>query len=331
MDSASFSLREHRILVTGASGFIGSRLTEYLVRNGATVTALTYEPNPHSYFMRQRLADHVSCIQGSVGDFNLLREAIKDQAIDTVFHLAAVAVQGLAYQQPKRTFESNIRGTYHLLEACRIHSVQRVIVASSDKVYGDSDDLPYVEDLPLRGRNPYDVSKLCADMLAQSYYHSYDLPVAIGRFGNIYGGGDLNWSRLIPRTIRRLVRNKPPILHLPATGAYTRDFLYIKDLIPAYMAMFEGLSDSRLHGEVFNFGTDSCWTVQEVIRKIQQHMGTALQPHIVRQSGGEIMHQAVSAEKAQDQLGWRPSYSLEEGLAETVEWYRHFLKTAAAA
>lgn len=329
MNNEHPSLRGHRILVTGASGFIGSWLTEHLVSRDATVTALVYKPNPRSRFVRNGLANRVSCVYGSLGDYDLLRSVIDDHAIDTVFHLAAVSVQGLAYREPRRAFDSNIRGTYNLLEACRLHSVQRVIVASSDKVYGDTEDLPYVEELSLRGRNPYDVSKVCADLLAQSYYSSYGLPVIIGRFGNVYGGGDLNWSRLIPRTIRRLSRGKRPILHLPATGEYARDFLYIKDLIPAYMAMFEGLSDPGLHGEAFNFGTGACWTVRDLIEKIQEHMGTSLPPRIKRCSEGEILQQAVSPQKAWDQLGWTSSYSLHKGLGETIRWYLHFFKNEA--
>lgn len=321
-------LRKNRILVTGASGFTGSWLTEYLLNSGATITTLLADWNPDSYFVSSGIVYRVKNVIGSIEDYNLLEKVICECGIDTVFHLAAVSVQNLAFKEPRQSFEINIRGTYNLLEACRVHSdlVKRVIIASSDKVYGDSDVLPYTEDLPIHGKNPYDVSKSCADLIAQSYYHSYNLPIVVGRFGNIYGGGDLNWSRLIPNTIRCLVNHERPLVRIPDQGSFRRDFLYVKDLVYAYMAMFEGLARPEIHGQAFNFGTGSCWTVLEIVRKIQKQMNLELiEPIIVPQSNGEILHQQVSAEKAKKELGWDANYSLDEGLAETIDWYRQIL------
>lgn len=321
-------LRGHRVLVTGASGFMGSWLTECLLEQGATVTTILADWNPDSHFVRSGIVHRVNNVVGSIEDYDLLEKVIGDRGIDTVFHLAAVSVEGLAFEKPRLAFEINIRGTYNILEACRVRSdlVRRVIVASSDKAYGDSPVLPYTEDMPTLGRHPYDVSKSCADLIARSYYHSYGLPVAVGRFGNIYGGGDLNWSRLIPNTIRRLLSNESPLIRMPDKGNFMRDFLYVKDAAHAYIAMFEGLARPEVHGEAFNFAMGGSWTVLEVVQKLQQLMNCEhIETVIMNQSHGEIWHQQVSAEKAQKMLGWSPRYSFDKGLAETIEWYLEYL------
>ena len=328
--SISDVLRDRQVLVTGASGFMGSWLTEYLLEQGATVTTLLADWNSDSYFVRSGMIHQVTNVVGSIEDYDLLEKVIGDQGINTVFHLAAVSVEGRAFEKPRQSFDINIRGTYNVLEACRLHSdlVQRVVVASSDKAYGDSPVLPYTEDLPTLGRHPYDVSKSCADLIAQSYHHSYGLPVAIGRFGNIYGGGDLNWTRLIPNTIRRLLRDEPPLVRMPAQGSFMRDFLYIKDGVNAYISMLEGLESPEVHGEAFNFAVGGSWTVLEVVKKIQQLMNCEdIEPLILNQDHGEIWHQQVSTEKAQRILGWTPRYSFDAGLTETVEWYLDFLSS----
>ncbi len=328
------SLRDLRVLVTGASGFMGSWLTEYLLNQGATVTTLLADWNPDSYFVRSGIVHRIRNVIGSIEDYDLLEKVIGDHGINAVFHLAAISVEGLAFEKPRLSFEINIRGTYNVLEACRVHSdmVRRVVVASSDKAYGDSPILPYTEDLPMLGRHPYEVSKSCADLIARSYYHSYGLPVAVGRFGNIYGGGDLNWSRLLPNTIRRLLNNDRPRVRMPAQGSFMRDFLYVKDAVNAYIAMFEGLARPEVHGEAFNFAMGGTWTVLEVVEKIQRIMHCEdIEPLIENQSHGEIWHQQVSAEKAKKVLGWTPRYSFDEGLAETVEWYLEFLLASVSS
>lgn len=322
------NLNQARVLVTGASGFMGSWLTQYLLEQGATVTTLLADWNPDSYFVRSGIVHRTKNVVGSIEDFDLLEKVIGEHKIDTVFHLAAISVEGLAFENPRLAFEINIRGTYNVLEACRVHSdlVQRVVVASSDKAYGDSPILPYTEDLPTIGKNPYDVSKSCADMIARSYHHSYGLPVAVGRFGNIYGGGDLNWSRLMPNTVRRLLNNDPPLVKMPIQGSFKRDFLYVRDGVNAYISMFEGLARREVQGEAFNFAMGGSWTVMEIVQKIQKLMGREdIQPHIVKQSHGEIFHQHVSTEKAKQLLNWTPRYSFDQGLTETVDWYVDFL------
>jgi CDP-glucose 4,6-dehydratase len=244
-------------------------------------------------------------------------------------HLAAVAVEGQAFQSPRRAFDVNIRGTYNILEACRTHAyhVKRIIVTSSDKVYGDSLTLPYTEDMPLLGRNPYDASKVCSDIMAQSYYHSYRLPVAIGRFGNIFGGGDLNWSRLVPGTVRRLIAGERPVIRTHATASFKRDFLYIQDTISAYMALLAALERPEMHGHAFNFAMGGSWHVSEVVVEIQRLLGkNGVVPRLVPATHGEIQHQQMSIHKARCQLNWSPHYSLTDGLAETVEWYMKFLE-----
>jgi CDP-glucose 4,6-dehydratase len=326
------TLNQTRVLVTGASGFIGSWLTEYLLDQGAIVTALMADWNPDTYFVRSGLFHRTKNVVGSITDFDCLNNLMRDQKIQAVFHLAAISVEGLAFKNPRLAFDINIRGTYNVLEACRVNAdhIQQVIVASSDKAYGDSPILPYTEDLPTIGKNPYDVSKSCADMIARSYHHSYGLPVAIGRFGNIYGGGDLNWTRLMPNTIKQLLKREAPLVKMPIEGSFKRDFLYVQDAVSTYISMFEGLSRKEVQGEAFNFAMGGSWTVLEIVEKVQKIMGCEdIKPKIVSQTHGEIFHQHVSTEKAESVLGWTPKYSLEAGLAETVEWYTNFLQPAA--
>ncbi|BAZ32832.1 NAD-dependent epimerase/dehydratase [Cylindrospermum sp. NIES-4074] len=330
----SHTLCDRRVLITGASGFMGSWLTKYLLEQGAIVTTILADWNPNSYFVHSGVIYQVKNIVGSIEDYSLLEKVISDHNINTVFHLAAISVEGLAFEKPRQAFEINIRGTYNILEACRVHSdlVQRVVVASSDKAYGDSPILPYTEDLPTVGKNPYDVSKSCGDMIARSYHNSYGLPVVIGRFGNIYGGGDLNLNRLIPNTIRCLLQNQPPIIRVPIQGSFMRDFLYVQDAVNAYIAMFEGLENPKVHGEAFNFAMGGSWKVLEIVQKIQHLMNREdIEPVVIPQSHGEILHQHVSIEKAQKILGWTPRYSFNEGLRETIEWYTEFLGSPSVA
>jgi CDP-glucose 4,6-dehydratase len=317
---------ENRILLTGASGFTGFRLAEYLLDAGAVVTVLLIEGELESKHIRDGLFRQARRVHGSILDFDLLVRTIADHRIDTVFHLASVAVQGAAYQRPMDSFEVNIRGTYNILESCRRNAglVERVIVASSDKVYGDNPP-PYDESMPVEGMNPYDVSKSCADLLARSYHHSFDLPVAVARFANIYGGGDLHWSRVVPNTIRRLLQGKPPLLRVPQSGVYKRDFLYIKDLVRAYMALFHAMKTREIWGQAYNFGTGDCIPVADVVAKIQRLLGLDhIAPSIASSDNQEILHQQLLSDKAREELGWVPEYSLDEGLAETIEWYRQY-------
>lgn len=317
---------ERRVLVTGATGFVGSWLVKELLAQGAYVVTLVRDADPQSELYRSGNIHQVSVVNGTLEDFWTLEQAINGQEADTVFHLGAQTIVGTAQRFPLPTFEANIRGTYNLLEACRLHRdlVQRVVIASSDKAYGEQPNLPYSEDIPLRGRHPYEVSKSCADLIAQAYYHTYGFPVAIARCANVYGGGDLNWSRIIPGAIRSLLRDKRPIIR--SDGTYIRDYIYVKDVTRAYMCLAEGLDDKRVQGEAFNFSTELPLTVLELVRTIQRLMECEnIEPHIFNCAEGEIRAQHLSAARARAILGWGPQFDLEQGLSETIEWYRVFL------
>jgi CDP-glucose 4,6-dehydratase len=318
--------RGQRVLVTGATGMIGSWLVKELLALGASVLVLVRDADPQSELIRSDDVRKTMVIQGSLEDFWTLERAINANEIETVFHLGAQTIVGTAHRFPLPTFEANIRGTYNLLEACRLHNdlVKRVIVASSDKAYGDQKNLPYVEEMPLNANHPYDVSKACADLIAQSYFHSFNLPVAIARCGNIYGGGDLNWSRIVPGTIRAFFNGVRPIIR--SDGTFVRDYIYVKDICRAYLRLGECLADQNVQGEAFNFSSGQPFTVIEMVDAIKsQFEKISIEPDIRNVAEGEIRSQYLSAAKAQRLLRWKPTYSLEQGLRETIEWYRVFL------
>lgn len=316
-----------RVFVTGATGIIGSWLVKDLLAQGAYVVALVRDADPQSELYRSGDIRRVSVVNGALEDFWTLERAINLHEIDTVFHLGAQTIVEVAHRFPLSTFEANVRGTYNLLEACRLHQdmVQRVIIASSDKAYGEQPKLPYTEDMPLNGRHPYEVSKSCTDLIAQAYYHTYGLPVAIARCGNVFGGGDLNWSRLVPGTIRAFLRRERPVIR--SDGTYVRDYIYVKDVVRAYMLLAERLDEDQVRGEAFNFSLERPQTVLEMVRVIQRLMGCAdIEPEIRNCATGEIHSQYLSAAKARRVLGWEPQYDLERGLGETIEWYRRFFE-----
>jgi CDP-glucose 4,6-dehydratase len=323
-------MRNRNILVTGASGFTGTWLTRRLLNSGANVFTILSEEVRESPIIEDQVIDRITCIKGSILDFDLLARTVQDCGIDTVFHLAAVSVEGLAQADPRTSFDVNVRGTYHVLEACRVNAgrVTSVIVASSDKVYGDSPHLPYTEELPVQGMYPYDSSKSCADLIARCYFTSYGLPVAVARFANIYGGGDLNWSRLIPNTIRRLLGHERPVIRSPRDDLhYERDFLYVEDQVRAYLALMDAMSRPGIHGQAFNFGMCTRIPVPQVVSKIQKLMDAEdVEPIYECSDHGEIIRQELSSEKAKKELGWVPAYALDEGLTETIAWYRRNLR-----
>jgi CDP-glucose 4,6-dehydratase len=318
--------RGRAVFVTGASGLLGSWLTEELVRRGARVTCLVRDWVPESRLMEQGTLARVRTVRGELEDHLLLLRALNEYEIDTVFHLGAQTIVGTAARSALSTFEANVRGTWNLLEACRACSrlVRRVIVASSDKAYGSHDALPYTEDLPLQGRFPYDVSKSCTDLIAFSYFHSYQLPVAVTRCGNLFGGGDLNFNRLIPGTIRSALLGEAPVIR--SDGTFVRDYFYVRDAVEAYLQLAERLPDERFVGQAFNFGTETPMSVVELVERILAVMGMEeLQPRILNEASHEIPKQYLDCAKARRMMGWRPSYSLEEGLTATVAWYREWL------
>jgi CDP-glucose 4,6-dehydratase len=311
-------------LVTGARGFVGGWLAKALLERGERVVS----------FDRRRLTEKPSAIgmlgieqdllqvEGDLCDAGELERVLDANGVDTVFHLAAETIVGTVQASPTQGFESNVRGTWMLLQACLDAGIGRVVFASSDKAYGAHDELPYREDFPLRPTAPYEASKAAADLIARSYWHSFGLPVAVTRFANIYGGGDLNFSRLIPEAVSAALDGRAPVLR--SDGTPERDFLYVEDAASAYLAIADGLDRDDVRGEAFNAGGGRCYPVGEVVALIARLSGTGVEPD-VRGTGnpeGEIDRQYVDPAKIRERLGWEPAVGLEEGLERTLEWYR---------
>jgi CDP-glucose 4,6-dehydratase len=327
MTAPAFSWRGRRVLVTGATGIVGSWVVKSLLERHATVVALCVDVDPQCELVRSGDIARVKQAYGSLEDYASVERAVGVWEVDTVIHLGAQTLVGVAARAPVATFEANIRGTYHLLDACRVHApmIQAVVVASSDKAYGSSPQLPYTEDTPLRARHPYDVSKACTDLLAQTYHETYGLPVLIARCGNIYGGGDLNWTRIVPGTVRALLRGERPVIR--SDGAYVRDYLYVKDAAAAYLCLAEAACAGTLRGQAVNFGGAARRTVLEVVADIQRLMTrTDLTPDIRNTATAEIREQWLAFDTATRVLGWTPGYSMEQGLVETIEWYRDWFR-----
>lgn len=318
------------VLVTGCSGFLGAWVAGALRERAAHVVGLVRDVVPESPLVRSGLHDRITIVRGELEDFFLVNRTLAEYEVETVFHLAAQAIVGVANRNPLSTFESNIRGTWHVLEACRQNpGVRRVVLASSDKAYGDHEALPYDETLPLQGRHPYDVSKSCADLLASTYHHTYGLPVAITRCGNLFGGGDLNFNRIVPGTIRSAFEDQRPVIR--SDGSPLRDYIYVKDAVDAYLMLARALDRTELHGHAFNLGTARPVSVLEITRRILELMGrTDLEPVVLNEARGEIRDQYLSSGKAQRLLGWQPAASLDQGLRETIDWYGRFFAAADA-
>jgi CDP-glucose 4,6-dehydratase len=314
--------------VTGATGLVGGWLTRHLVNSGADVVCLVRDWIPQSEMVRTGLLERVKLVRGDVRDQQLTERILGEYEIDTVIHLAAQTIVPIANRNPISTFETNIGGTWTLMEACRRSPiVKQIVLASSDKAYGDHEVLPYAEDAPLQGRHPYDVSKSCADLIAQSYAATYNLPVVITRCGNFYGGGDLNWNRLVPGTIRSVLRGQRPIIR--SDGKYIRDYFYVEDGAAVYMLLAESLAKNPdLRGHAFNFSNEIQVTVLELVERILARMDSDLEPDVRNEASHEIRHQYLSAAKAREYLNWNPLFSLDEGLELTIKWYKAFLGAA---
>lgn len=321
--------QDRPVLVTGATGLLGSWLTRRLREAGADVVCLVRDWIPQSEAVRSGTLDAVKIVRGDICDRDILERTLGEYEINTVFHLAAQTIVGIANRNPVSTFESNIAGTWNVLEACRRSpAVKAIVLASSDKAYGDQENLPYSEDTPLEGRHPYDVSKSCADLIAQAYGESYALPVAITRCGNFYGGGDLNWNRIVPGTIRSVLRGERPVIR--SDGKFIRDYFYVEDGAAAYMLLAEKLLcnapsiANALRGQAFNFSNEIQVTVLELVDIILKKLNSSLEPDVRNEASNEIRHQYLSACRARTELGWSPLFTLDEGLTQTISWYREF-------
>jgi CDP-glucose 4,6-dehydratase len=318
------------VFVTGATGLLGSWLIRSLLERKASVVALVRDWIPEAELVQANLLAKIKIVRGDLAEIDLLERIIGEYEIETVFHLAAQTIVGIANRNPISTFESNVRGTWNLLEACRRSPlVKQIVVASSDKAYGINKNLPYSENTPLRGTHPYDVSKSCADLIAQSYFTTFGLPVCVTRCGNLYGGGDLNWNRLIPGSIRSILQNEPPIIR--SDGSYIRDYFYVVDGALAYLRLAELMAEKKeIIGEAFNFSNEIQITVLELTEKILRLAGCRhLQPTILSEARNEIPHQYLNAEKARRLLDWKPEFTMDEGLQKTIEWYRNFFNREA--
>ena len=318
--------KDRPVFVTGGTGLVGSWLVKKLIEAEADVVCLVRDWVPKSDFVRSNLSNYVRVVRGDVVDQSLLERIMGEYEIDTVIHLAAQTIVTIANRNPISTFETNIKGTWCLLESVRRSpKVKQVVIASSDKAYGDHEILPYCETAALQGKHPYDVSKSCADLISHTYAVTYGVPLAITRCGNFYGGGDLNWNRIIPGTIRSILRGQRPVIR--SDGKYIRDYLYVEDGAEAYMLLAEQLaSRPELYGQAFNFSTETPKSVIEIVQKIISLMNVDVVSEIRNETTNEIIGQYLDASKAHRELGWTPAYDLSTGLQKTIDWYTDFLK-----
>ena len=317
--------QDRPVFVTGATGLVGGWLVKRLLDAGADVVCLVRDWVPDCEMMRSKDLERVKVVRGDIRDQAILERAMGEYEINTVIHLAAQTIVGIANRNPVGTFESNIQGTWCVLEAARRSPlVKAVVCASSDKAYGDQEVLPYSEETPLQGQHPYDVSKSCSDLITFTYAKSYGLPVVTTRCGNFYGGGDLNWNRIVPGTIRSALRGQAPIIR--SDGQFVRDYFYVEDGANVYMELAEQLiKRPELKGEAFNFSNEIQVTVVELVERVMRQMGLDIQPEIRNEASNEIRHQYLSADKARKMLDWKPLFTLDEGLEKTVAWYKDFL------
>jgi CDP-glucose 4,6-dehydratase len=310
------------VLVTGAHGLLGSWLVRALVDADARVVVIRRDEPAVTALGLMGLQERISTVSGDICAPGLIERTLSEYEVDSVFHLAAQTLVGTAHRAPLPTFETNVRGTWLLLEACRLQEIQSVIVASSDKAYGPAQRLPYTEDHALAPRYPYDVSKAAADLITRSYWHTYGLPATVTRFANLYGGGDLNPSRLIPETIGAVLAGRPPVIR--SDGSPERDFLYVEDAAAAYLALWRAVLAGQARGEAFNAGGGTPHRVGDVVALICRLAGTDVRPELRGQGvpHGEIDRQWVDATKLRELTGWRPQVALEEGLQRSLDWYR---------
>ena len=318
---------DKRVLVTGASGMVGSWLTRWLAESGAYTVAFIADSDPQSELMRSGTINNVNVVNGRLENYDDIERAINNHEVDSIFHLGAQPIVGAADRAPRHTFESNIQGTWNLLDACRTLSplVKRIVVASSDKAYGTQPVLPYTEDMSMNGDHPYEVSKSCTDLISTTYARTYGTPVTIARCGNIYGGGDLNWNRIVPGTFRSLLRGEQPVLR--SDGTFIRDYLHVDDIVSAYLALGKQTDKPEFAGQGFNFSNESPLTVMQIYKAICVAADKSeITPNILNAASREIKDQYLDSTKAHNVLGWHASVSLEDGLTKSFEWYRKLLE-----
>ncbi|WDQ17420.1 GDP-mannose 4,6-dehydratase [Rhodopirellula sp. P2] len=318
--------RDRSVLVTGATGLVGSWLVKRLLEAEADVICLIRDWTPNAEIARSGDLDRVTVVRGDICDQECLERVLGEHEVSTVMHLAAQTIVGIANRNPVSTFEANIGGTWKLMEACRRSpKVEQIVVASSDKAYGDAKVLPYTEETPLAGMHPYDVSKSCGDLIAQTYANTYNLPVCVTRCGNFYGGGDLNWNRIIPGTIRSVLRDEAPVIR--SDGSFVRDYFYVEDGAAAYMHLAEQMAQRpELNGEAFNLSTEIQVSVLELVEQVLESLDSSLRPVVLGEASNEIQHQYLDASKARNLLNWQPDFALTEGLTRTIEWYEDYFQ-----
>lgn len=315
--------RGKSVLVTGVGGFVATHLASQLAGAGASVAGILRDSRGSRRLEAFGLLDRIDLVHGAIEDYALMQRAFNEYEVEYCFHLAAQAIVGIANRSPISTFESNIRGTWSVMEAARNSAlVKGVVMASSDKVYGDHDVLPYTEDAPLLARYPYDASKLCAEVIARSYAAMFDLPLGVVRCANIYGGGDLNWSRVVPGTIRSMLMGEEPVIR--SDGTLERDYMHVHDAVSAYVTLAQELDRPDVRGQAFNFGWGRGYSVLEIVETVLREGGSDLKPKVLGQNKGEINRQWLDSSKAERVLNWRPAVPLDEGIRESIGWYRNY-------
>jgi CDP-glucose 4,6-dehydratase len=326
MTAATAFWTDRPTLVTGATGLVGGALVRRLTEAHADVVCLMRDWVPQAELVRRGLLESVKVVRGDIRDQPCLERALGEYEIRTVFHLAAQTTVPIANRNPVSTFDTNVCGTVAVLEACRrSRTVTEIVAASSDKAYGEQAVLPYTEDMPLLARHPYDVSKACGDLIAQSYAATFDVPVVISRCGNFYGGGDLNWNRIVPGTIRSVLRGQRPVVR--SDGLFVRDYFHVEDGAAAYILLAEKLgAEVARRGEAFNFSNEEPVSVGDLVQRILRLMGSSFEPDVRNEAQHEIRNQYLSSARARARLGWRPLVSLDEGLVRTIDWYRDFFR-----